>query len=75
METSTLLTLAGLRGFRAGSVCSVFALRQKNKFINPDEKLKAENNAVITALGAFEVINKMDKQKAGAKYWIPDFKS
>ncbi len=72
METSTLLTLAGLRGFRAGAVCSVFASRQKNVFINPEDKLRAENNSIITALGAFEVLGKIDARKDGAIHWVPD---
>jgi uridine phosphorylase len=71
MEASALLTLATLRGFRAGCVCSVFALRQENKFIKPDDKLKAENNAIQTALGAFEVLNLMDNQKGKSSYWLP----
>ncbi|MEK7448295.1 MAG: nucleoside phosphorylase, partial [Planctomycetota bacterium] len=35
METSTLLTLANMRGFRAGSVCSVYADRYHYRFISP----------------------------------------
>ena len=33
----------------------------------PDAELKA----IKTTLGAFEIINKMDKQKGNAKFWLP----
>lgn len=71
METSTLFTLATLRGFRAGSVCVVFASRQNNKFIKPDEKYVAEDKAIITGLNAFKNIHEIDKQKGKMQYWIP----
>jgi len=72
METSTLLTLASLRGFRAGTVCVVFASRTKNEFINPDQKTDAEKNAIKITLNAFEIIYNMDKTKGKNEYWIPD---
>lgn len=52
METSTLLTLASLRGFRAGAVCTAFANRQQNEFVQPDQKVEFEDRAVVCALGA-----------------------
>lgn len=72
METSTLLTLASLRGFRAGAVCAVFASRPKNEFIKPDKKEKAEMKAVSTTLRAFELIDKIDKQKGRSDHWLPE---
>lgn len=74
MESSTLFTLASLRGFRAGTVCTVFASRPRNKFIKPEKKSEAELRAIRTALGAFEIINKMDEQKGNAPFWLPEFK-
>ncbi|MGD2125762.1 MAG: nucleoside phosphorylase [Desulfobacteraceae bacterium] len=74
MESSTLFTLACLRGFRAGSVCAVFASRPRNEFIVPEKKVEAESKAIKTALGAFELLNKMDQQKGDAPFWLPDIK-
>lgn len=72
IETSTLLTLAALRGFRAGSVCTVFASRPRNKFIDPDRKEGAELKAIRTGLRAFEIMRQMDREKNGAPYWLPE---
>ena len=73
MESSTLFTLASLRGFRAGTVCAVFASRPKGTFIDPDQKEAAEMKAARTALDAFEILNRMDEQKGDAPFWLPDF--
>jgi len=72
MESSTLFTLASLRGFRAGTVCAVFASRSKGTFIDPDQKEAAEMRAIRTTLDAFEIIGRMDKQKGDASFWLPD---
>ncbi|MGE3163678.1 MAG: nucleoside phosphorylase [Planctomycetota bacterium] len=50
METSTLLTLATLRGYRAGAVCTAFANRTRNEFVPPDRKIEFEDRAVLCAL-------------------------
>ena len=73
MESSTLFTLASLRGFRAGTICAVFASRPRDRLIDPVKKGKAELRAIKTALGAFEIINKMDEQKGNAPFWLPEF--
>jgi uridine phosphorylase len=73
METSTLLTLASLRGFRAGSVCAVFASRPRNVFISSEAKAEGELRAIRAALGAFENIRQMDLQKGEAPFWLPEF--
>lgn len=57
METSTLLTLANMRGFRAGSVCTVYADRYRYKFISPQLKDKAELNCIKTGLKAVELLS------------------
>jgi uridine phosphorylase len=72
METSTLLTLAALRGFRAGAVCAVFASRPRNEFIDTDQKGAAELKAIKTTLRAFEYIREMDRQKDGSPFWLPE---
>ena len=73
MESSTLFTLASLRGIRAGTICTVFASRPRNTFIAPDQKDRQELKAIRTTLGAFEILNKMDEEKKGARYWLPEF--
>lgn len=52
METSTLLTLASLAGFQAGAVCTAFASRTRNEFVDPSRKIEFEDRAVLCALGA-----------------------
>jgi uridine phosphorylase len=52
MEASTLLTLASLRGFRAGVVCTAFASRTHDRFIPEDERAAAEARCVRVALRA-----------------------
>ena len=54
METSTLFTLCAMRGFRAGAVCTAFANRRENVFIAPDQKIAAEDRAILCGLKAFE---------------------
>jgi uridine phosphorylase len=74
MESSTLFTLASLRGFRAGTVCTVFASRPRNTFIESDKKGRQELKAIRTTLGAFEILNKMDEEKKDAPFWLPELK-
>ena len=52
MEISCLLTLASVRGFRAGAVCVVFAERSANIFINADDKQAAETELRSNGLGS-----------------------
>ena len=56
MEASTLFTLCAMRGFRAGAVCAAFANRPKNAFIDPSEKIAAEDRAIDCGLLAFEYL-------------------
>ena len=72
MESSMLFTLASLRGFRAGTVCAVFASRPKDTFIDPDQKEEAEMKAIRTALDAFVILSRMDEKKGDAPFWLPD---
>lgn len=73
MESSTLFSLASLRGFRAGTICTVFASRPRNSFIASDKKDQNELKAIRATLGAFEILNKMDEQKKDAPFWLPEF--
>ncbi|MFT7617826.1 MAG: uridine phosphorylase [Planctomycetota bacterium] len=60
METSALFTLCAMRDFRAGAVCTVFANRTTNKFIQPDRKHAAEDSAIDVALQAFVDIHQAE---------------
>ena len=73
MESSTLFTLANLRGFRAGMVCAVYANRPKNEFISLEEKPKAEERAIKTGIEAVKILSQMDtlKSKLNTRYWRP----
>lgn len=71
MESSTLFSLATLRGFRAGTVCVVYASRPRNRFIAPDQKIAAEARAIDSSLKALETLHHMDIEKGDTPYWIP----
>lgn len=71
METSCLLTLSTLAGFRAGAVCAIYANRHKNEFIDTKTKDLAEKRCLETGLRAFEILAKIDKAKKNEKYWLP----
>jgi len=74
METSALLTLASLRGLRAGAVCAVYAHRPSGRFIAEKGLLKAEADCIRTGLEAVSVLRRMDEVKGAAKAarWTPD---
>lgn len=63
MEASTLLTLASLRGFRAGVVCTAFASRPRDKFILEPERKPAEDRCVQVALEALRLLAANDSAK------------
>lgn len=71
METSCLLTLASVRGMRAGAVCAVYANRHHDKFVDSHQKDAAEKRCVETGLAAIEVIAEMDKKRGDAPNWLP----
>jgi len=52
MEASALLTLASIRGFRAGVVCAVYAQRTKGTFVSPRRKARAEADVIRVGLAA-----------------------
>jgi uridine phosphorylase len=56
MEASTLLTLASLRGFRAGAVCTVFAERSRNRFVAAEGKQALEDRVVEVGLRALKAL-------------------
>jgi len=73
MESSTLFTLASLKGLRASTVCAVYANRIQGTFIDPETKAAAERNCILAGLEGFKVLERMDaeKKKRNIKYWFP----
>jgi len=71
METSCLLTLASLRGFRAGAVCAVLATRQDQQFISPEAKETAERNCILAGVKAFQHLARLDSERGGKRHWHP----
>jgi uridine phosphorylase len=71
METSTLLTLATVRGFTAGAVCAVYATRHDNLFITPAQKDAAELACVDTGLRALHLLNAMESARGDRPVWHP----
>ncbi len=72
MECSSLFTLASIAGFRAGAVCAAYANRHYNKFVDGELKAQAEKRCVETGLKAFEILAKIDKEKKGNEFWLPN---
>ena len=71
METSTLLTLATLRGFIAGAVCAIYATRHDNVFITPAQKDAAELACVTTGLHALHTLHAMAAARGERPVWHP----
>ncbi|MBI4576882.1 MAG: nucleoside phosphorylase [Planctomycetes bacterium] len=71
MESSTLFTLASLRGVRAGTVCAVYAHRPSNVFIDAASKHRSEGDCIRTALAAFSVLARMDRSRGDGARWLP----
>ncbi len=69
METSCLLTLAALRGLRAGAVCTAFANRAQNVFIDEQAKERAEEDVVRVGLGALHYLADMRAQRGALAHW------
>lgn len=71
METSTLFTLATLRGLRSGAVCAVYANRMLDRFIDLDFKDDAELRVIRAGLRALEILAKMDESRGEKTWWFP----
>lgn len=71
MESSTLFTMATLAGFRAGTVCVVYASRPQGTFVTDDMKEKAERQAIECGLGAAVALAQMDalKHERNQTFW------
>ena len=71
MEGSTLLTLASLRGFRAGMVCAVYATRTEGEFISDELKHQAEAHCVEAGLEALRRMPPLHAQRGREAIWHP----
>jgi uridine phosphorylase len=73
MEASALLVLATLGRCRAGVVCAVYAHRPTGKFVEGQQKDRAEAACVETGLESLAILAAMDRQKraAGVDRWRP----
>ncbi len=71
MEVSSLLTLASLRGFRAGAVCAVFANRIHHTFIAAADRPVAEQHCVELGLAAFHLLAQRDQERGDRPHWHP----
>ena len=69
MEASCLLTLATLRGFRAGCVCAVFASRPRNQFVDEKGKVEAERRVIDVGLDALHHLARMEREAQGRVHW------
>lgn len=69
METSCLLTMAALRGLRAGAVCAVFANRPHDAFIDDEARGRAEDDVVEVGLGALHHLAAMREQRGPLPHW------
>jgi uridine phosphorylase len=71
METSCLLTLASLKGFRAGSVCAVYACRPRGTFVDAARKDEAEGRCIAVSLRALEVAADLERARGSRPVWHP----
>jgi uridine phosphorylase len=71
METSCLLTMASLGGFRAGAVCAVLARRRQRSFISATGQAAAEGRCVGVGLRAFHNLARLDRERGARPHWHP----
>jgi uridine phosphorylase len=72
MEASALFTLASLRGLRAGAVCSAYANRGKNAFLDERGRKAADERAIDVALEAVAVLREMDGKRGKRGFFTLD---
>lgn len=66
MESSALFILSGIKGFKAGTVCAVYANRAENIFISEKEKHDAELRCIKTGLEAMRILYEKDNDRKTA---------
>ncbi len=73
MEASALLVLSSLAGCRAGVVCTAYAQRNTGRFVEGEDRDRAERACLETGLEALVLLAEMDRQRkaAAAERWRP----
>lgn len=71
MESSTLFTMAALAGVRAGTVCVVYANRERNLFATEAQRGPLQERAIDVGLAAVDVFWAMDDDRGDDGHWIP----
>lgn len=73
MEASAVLVLAGLAGCRAGVVCTAYAQRASGKFVQGEQKARAERACIETGLEGLHLLALMDDavRAQGELHWRP----
>jgi len=68
MEASTIFTLAGLYGLRAGCICAVYANRITDEF-----RIAGEEETCKASVEAVRILSKWDRKREieGKRYWYP----
>ena len=69
METSCLLTLAALRGVRAGAVCATFANRQHDTVVDEQQRDQAQHAVIETGLAALHHLARMEHETGKGAHW------
>lgn len=72
MEISCLLTLASIKGLRAGAVCAVYATRHDDAFTTSEQRDLAEARMLDVGLDAMHVVRRFETERGEAPYWSPD---
>jgi len=69
METSCLLTLAALRGLRAGAVCAIFAHRLDDSVVSEEQKEKAQRDVIAVGLEGLQHLARMEVETGAGPHW------
>ncbi len=71
MEISVLLSLATISNCRAGAICTVFAQRHRDAFIDTQHRSMAERTCVEVGLRAFHHLARQDDARGSKPIWHP----
>ncbi len=71
MESSTLFTLASLAGARAGTICVVYANREKGIFADEAQRPALQEDLIEVGLESLKVLAAMDSERNEQGEWIP----
>lgn len=71
MESSTLFTMASLARARAGTVCVVYANRERNLFATAEQRGALQERAIDVGLAAVDVFEGMAGSRGDDGHWVP----